>query len=43
MSKDLKKQFPNILEYVKEHDCSFSQAIKELSQAQQKRNLKYWF
>jgi hypothetical protein len=26
--KDFKKEFPGILEYVKKHDCSFTEAIR---------------
>ena len=38
---DLKESFPEILEYVRAHDCTFEQVIEELklkAQGQQKLN-----
>jgi len=31
MKIDLKQKYPGILQYVKDHDCCFSEAIQKLS------------
>ena len=30
---DLKKKYPNILQYVKDNQCSFEEAIKQLEKS----------